>query len=804
MKTSLSTNHSLRYRNNGHGDNGTMAGSFRMLVVAPYPPRECGRAIYTQDLVAALEAKFNTSLAINICALESGVSNSGYPEKVTMLLDTTRAKSFQDTAIAINQNPHIKLILIQHEFALFRTQEHAFMQFIRDLEAPVVVAFHSVLPNPDSRMKRNVDAITAACEAVIVMTAHSAEILRNHYDVPANKLSVIAHGTHLVSTEGKEGLKLKYGLSGRKVLSTFGLIRSDKCIETTLDAMPAIIAQCPEALFLLLGKTHPEVVKTEGEKYRLFLEEKVDALKLRNHVKFINTYLTLPTLIDYLQLTDIYLYTSNDPNQAVSGNFVYAMSCSCPIISTPIPLALEVLTEDTGAIIDFGYSEQLSMEAIRLLQNDSLRRNMAMNTLQKIVFTAWENSAIAHARLFMAVVKEPDKLQYEVPEINLTHFHRLTDHFGIVHFAKLSQPHLSAGYTLDDNSRALVTMCMHYALFHDVQSLLHIRKYLKFIGFCQQANGSFLNYVNREYGFTEQNQKENLDDSNGRVVWALGYLMQLRGQLPESIIAEAEEILGKTLQRIGNVSSVRAIAFAIKGLYYSLKSGVCDRKGRLIETFANRMVQMYRHEKSDNWSWFEGYLTYANSILPEAMLYAWLATNDPAYRVIAMDTMKFLDSKLFKKPWLEVIANKTWLTRDDVVISDPQFSQNTGALLKGGEQPIDVAYTLMTLAEFYQCTKESAYLQKMEVAFSWFLGNNHLGQILYNPASGGCYNGLEEHQVNLNQGAESVIGYLMARLTMEKQKKTIAAGITMVDSHLKPTNHFNVLHEYRTALCATN
>ncbi|MFO7722159.1 MAG: glycosyltransferase [Bacteroidales bacterium] len=783
--------HLFNHENGGNGFKTTP----RVLVVSSYPPRECGIATYTQDLVTAMTNKFSGSLTIRICALESGSQNHGYPDEVTMVLDTTRPESYAETARLINSDGGLSLVLIQHEFGFFREQEDAFIGFIQAITAPVVVAFHSVLPNPDERLKLKVRTITDRCDAVIVMTGYSSEILKNHYGVSAEKLTVIAHGTHLVPAVGKAVLKLNYGFSGRKVLSTFGLLSSGKGIETTLDAMPAIVERCPEALFLLLGKTHPEVVKSEGEKYRLLLEEKVEQLGLQDHVVFINAYLSLPILLDHLQLTDIYLFTSNDPNQAVSGTFVYAMSCACPIISTPIPHAVEVLSEDTGVIIEFGNSAQLGREVIRLLKDDSLRRNMSLNTLQKNIFTAWENSAVAHARLFAGLAPESVALQYDIPEINLKHLHRLTDHFGIIQFAKLSHPDLNMGYTLDDNARALVTVCMHYALFRDDGMIPAIRKYLRFVGLCQQSNGSFLNYIDRYYKFTEQNQKVNLDDANGRAVWALGYLISLKSLLPDSIIAEAESILDKSLQRIGNVSSTRAMAFSIKGLYYSLEAGESGRKSRLIETFANRMVQMYRHEMSDEWSWFEGYLTYANSILPESMLYAWLDTGDPMFREVALESMDFLLSKIFRKESIEVISNKSWLTREQLLISDPQIRQAFGVQKKGGQQPIDVAYTLMTLAEFYKCTNENSYLKKMGIAFSWFLGNNHLGQTIYNPSSGGCYDGLEENQVNLNQGAESTVSYLMARLTLEMQTRLNARTVMLVDSHHRSTLRHEKIYE---------
>ena len=728
-----------------------------ILFITSYPPRECGIATYSQDLIKALNNKFSTSLSIKVCALESGDANYNYPDEVKYILDTSQAEGYQKLAQSINQDNLIKIVLIQHEFGFFHLQEQAFMQFLYELTKPVVIVFHTVLPHPDEKLKAKIKNIVA-CGSIIVMTNNSAEILTNEYGLTKEKITVIAHGTHLVPHLSEEFLKLKYGFEGRKILSTFGLLSSGKSIETTIDALPAIIEQCPETLFLVIGKTHPEVKKTEGEIYRSSLETKVKLLKLSNHVKFINSYLALPDLLEYLQLTDIYLFTSNDPNQAVSGTFAYAMSCACPIISTPIPHAKEVLTEDTGIIFDFGNSKQLADGVIRLLNDEPLRRNISSNTLQKIVSTAWENSAVAHAMLFKKIGGDKIAIQYNQPEINLSHLKQMTTAFGIIQFSKINQPDIESGYTLDDNARALVTMCMHFKLTGEEKDLYYINKYVNFIRHCLQPNGNFLNYVNKDNQFTDQNKAVNLDDSNGRAIWALGYLVSLTGLLPEKIVSEANAIIQKAIPHIETMHSTRAMAFAIKGLYFYHSGKKTPENLDLIKTFANRLVQMYKHESSEKWEWFESYLTYANSILPEAMLDVWLLTGDTTYKDIAISSFNFLLSQIFNENGIEVISNKHWLHK----------GEKAGHF---GEQPIDVAYTIMTLSKFYDTFMNEGYLLKTETAFNWFLGSNRLHQIIYNPCTGGCYDGLEETHVNLNQGAESTVSYLMARLTVEKYKK---------------------------------
>ena len=726
-----------------------------ILFVTSYPPRECGIATYSQDLIMALEKKIGTSFDIKVCALESGKVSYEYPNQVTNVLDTSDPKSFSNTALKINQHKKTKMVVIQHEFGFFHNEEKAFLSFLYELTKPIVIVFHTVLPNPDEKLKLLVQNIANACGSIVVMTKHASHLLIADYFIPKSKITVIAHGTHLVPHLDKQLLKEKYHLQGKKVLTTFGLLSSGKSIETTLRAMPKILKEIPDAMFLVIGKTHPEVLRHEDEKYREHLHAIVHDLHIQDQVRFINEYLELPKLLEYLQLTDIYLFTTNDPNQAVSGTFVYAMSCGCPIISTPIPHAKEVLSEDTGIIIDFQNSKQLAEGVILLLNNDLLRKNISTTTLQKIVFTAWENSAVEHASLFKKHIGNKMKMEYIIPEIRLDQIEKMTTDIGIIQFCKINQPDFSSGYTLDDNARALIAMCMHFEQQADVDDLQPIATYLNYFKFCLQPGGNFLNYMDINEEFTVQNHETNLDDANGRAIWALGFVISKKSILPDEIVSQALSIFEKTMPHIETIHSIRALAFIIKGLYYYNTVVKTSDVKVLTERLADRLVNMYIHESTKNWEWFEGYLTYANSILPESMLYAAEVTGKKHFEGVAVESFDFLLNNIFNKNGIEVISNKTPFYRGKEA---PKF----------GEQPIDVAYTIMTLSAFYDRFNTKEYLDKMIVAFNWFLGENRLHQIVYNPCTGGCYDGLEEHNVNLNQGAESTVSYLLARLTMQK------------------------------------
>jgi glycosyltransferase involved in cell wall biosynthesis len=750
-----------------------------ILFITTFPPRECGIATYSQDLIFALNNKFKKSFTIKIAALELGNEKHQYKDEIYAVLETDNPNSYVDLAENINKNTAIEIVLVQHEFGLFSSNEADFISFLNSIHKPKIVVFHTVLPRPNEQLKKQVQEINAAVDAFIVMTNTSAKILENDYGVLQDKIKVIPHGTHLVEHSNKEVLKEKYHLSGRKIISTFGLLSSGKCIETSINALKIIVKEEPEVLFLVIGKTHPTVVKNEGEIYRNSLEATIIALGLEKNVQFINKYLPLDELLEYLQLTDIYLFTTKDRNQAVSGTFSYAISCGCPIISTPIPHAIEVLQNGAGIIIDFENPEQLAEQVILLLKDEQLRKNIAANGIHKLAPTAWENSAIAHAGLFEKMGNKRIALKYRIPEINLNHFKNLTTPFGMIQFSIINQPDLNSGYTLDDNARALVAMCQHFELTNDEADLEYIERYFNYIQFCFQSDGYFLNYADENRKFTTQNS-ENLDDANGRAIWALGYLISTAHLLPTALNRKAEMLMQMALTNVREIHSTRAMAFIIKGIYYSNLRNNSIRNIVLLQHLTNKLVQMYKHEADENWHWFESYLTYANSILPEAMLCAYLATGEVRYKEIAKKSFDFLLSKIYRNNSIKVISNKGWLNKGEAL--NPE--------LVGGEQPIDVAYTILALSKFHTVFRDEKYLQKMEIGFSWFLGNNHLKQITYNPCTGGCYDGLEDKYINLNQGAESTVSYLMARLTMEKHfslngKKAIDKAAISRKSKLK-------------------
>lgn len=719
------------------------------LVLTSYPPRLCGIATYAQDMLNAVKRMYGNAFAFRICALEKGLRRNVYPPEVQYTLDTLDETSYIALAHRINADPRITRVWVQHEFGLFPGGEGLFLlDLLRAIRKPVSLTFHTVLRDPSPDRKEMVQALAEQAWEVIVLTERSRDLLRDLYEVPTSKLHVIPHGTHVILSEGREKMKSKLGLGGRMVLANFGLLSENKGIETAIEAMPAIVRADPRALYLVIGRTHPEIVKQEGERYRHSLEERVEQLDLQKHVRFVDRYMELHELLDHLCATDIYLFTSKDPQQAVSGTFVYAMGCGCPVISTRIPHAQEMLG-DAGILIDFNSPEQLADAAVKLLQDDALRIQMGRNALSRMSATSWDNVAISHVRALnggrVPAVKRPP--------IKLDHLRRMTTSRGMLQFCDLNEPDEASGHTVDDNARALIAVSMLADVTGRVEGEL-IATYLDLIQECQQADGSFLNYMDVQGRFTEQNGEVNLDDPNGRAIWALG-IVSSTGSIPRGFADQAAAMLRKALPHVLTIHSPRAIAFIMKGLYaYNLDRGE-EHIRKEIDRLGSHLLAGVAAHFSTDWKWIEPEVTYGNAVIPEALLIGYLATGDKLYEKTALATLDFLLEHTFRNGKFRSISNLGWMKK----------GEQRNAF---GEQPIEAAYTILALERFVETFGTSTYQRHMRQAFHWFLGENHLHQCIYDRTTGGCRDGLEEHNVSLNQGAESTVCYLIARLALQR------------------------------------
>ena len=374
----------------------------KVLFISTYPPRKCGIASFTQDLVNAIaDESINNKGAIQICALDKEANKNLYGYPVSMVMDGHRLESMIEKAALINKDSSIKLLCVEHEFGLYGGESGEFLLgFLALVEKPFIIRFHTVLPATVPKRLKIVQKIGLLAEKVIVMTEHSARLLQDEYGLPAEKILIIPHGTHESSIVGADDLKRKYKLNGKKVLTTFGLLSPNKGIEKGILAMKEISAVYPDAIYVVLGQTHPNLLEQEGEKYRNYLQQLIEDNNLSDSVRLVNEYVPTQKLMEYLALTDIYLFTSKDPDQAVSGTFLYAMSAGCPIISNSFVLAREMLDESTGFIIGAGKELELAEKAIGLLQNDKLRKQMGHNAFLRTRDTTWKKVVKQHIALF--------------------------------------------------------------------------------------------------------------------------------------------------------------------------------------------------------------------------------------------------------------------------------------------------------------------------------------------------------------------------------------------------------------------
>ncbi len=721
-----------------------------ILYVSSYPPRECGIATFTQDLTLAFEKKFNPITKAKIVALnDQSTSMYNYGNKVFSALTATDSAPYIQLAKKINRQDDIKIVNIQHEFGLFGGDwGNYLLPFLQALEKPVVTSFHTVLPHPEPDLYNVVRAIADSSKTLVVMNQHSKILLEKDYEIPSDKIVLIPHGIPQTPFEPSDTFKEKFGLKGKIVLSTFGMLSRNKGIEYTIRALPKIVKHFPNITYLILGATHPVVRREDGEEYRNFLTQEVDRLGLKNNVKFYNKYLTLEEIVQYLKATDIYISPTLDLGQSVSGTLSYAMGCGRPIISTATAYAKYIIDDRNGALIPTKNASVTSKTLLELLRDPKRMKAMGQESYERSRQMIWPNVAAA----YFDVYKKHAHLETEerkLPEIKLDHLFRLTDEFGILHHARYSKPAKRFGYSLDDNARALIVSARAYALTQKPDLLNLIKIYLNFLKFCQEKNGTFVNFVSSH---RKRLISEFDEDTQGRTLWALGLVSGIQ-TLPPEILVEVRALFQSTLKTLSTLQSPRAIAFAMFGLYFWLKHSPDATLLTQFIAFADLQLKTYSAAEKPDWHWFEDRFTYSNSALPESLFYAYDLTQRKKYLTVAKKSLEFLKKTTFENNYYSPIGQNGWYVRHQ---KRAYFDQ----------QPEDAAAMVQSKIAAYQITKKSKYLEKAFTSFQWFLGKNHLNQMVYDEVTGGCNDGVGQYAINLNQGAESTLSYLLARLTV--------------------------------------
>jgi glycosyltransferase involved in cell wall biosynthesis len=717
-----------------------------ILFMSSYPPRECGIATFTKDITESFNTKFSPAVRSEIVALnKNGSEIYNYPNNVKYQINDNDIEDFILLAKKVNNNEKIKGVCIQHEFGLFGGEYgDNLLTFLELLEKPIIINFHSVLPNPDEKLKKVVNAISEKVRVITVMNKIAINILRNEYDVKCI-IEVIPHGIPDVLFENQDKMKKNLGYNNRKIISSFGFMSRGKGYEYVIDSLPELVKKYPDLLYLIIGETHPVIRKNDGEEYRKFLEKKVVDFGLQNNVKFYNKYLTLQDIIMYLKASDIYISSGLNPNQITSGTVAYAMGCGRIVVSTPFLHAKDCLDDSVGRLVEFKNSESFGKAINDIFENEENKKKMEINSYNKTRHMIWENVALSYGRLFSKILKMPDNRK--IPPVNLKHLYRLTDHFGIIQFANQHNPDKKSGYTLDDNARALLVSNLHYSSFREFNTLKKMKIYLDFLNYVQDNNGKMLNCVNENRKIDHSFWSE---DAQGRGIWACGFMLN-NEYVPNDFKKIAKNIINKSIPIILQMQSPRAIAFSLIGLCYAQESSLDNLE--VIKKLSDWLVSAYNANKKGEWHWFEPYLTYSNSKLSEALFHSYLLTGNEKYKRVAEESINFLIKHTFNDNTFEPIGQDGWFLKDK---EKSYFDQ----------QPVEAAYMLQTLLIANKVTPKDYYVDKSKDAFQWFLGRNSLKQVVYNEVSGGCYDGIGKNAININQGAESILSYLMARLSL--------------------------------------
>lgn len=713
------------------------------MFLSTYPPRECGIATFTQDLLRYCQLYLGAETTCIVAALNfTALDTHKYTPEVEWQIDQTNKESYINLAKEINSREDISSLVIQHEYGIFGSEAGSnVLAFMEHCTKPMLVTLHTVLPEPKKLMFTITRSIIQRATTVVVLTDHSKQIIEALYPASHGKVFVIPHGIHNVAYSSSVQPKEVLDLSEHSIVSTFGFLSQGKGIEYVLHALKPVIETYPDLLYLILGETHPVIIRKEGEKYRKMLQSLITKLGLQKHVKFYDQYFDLPELFTFLQATDIYISTSINPHQAVSGTLSYALGAGRAVISTQFSQSKELVTEETGRLVAVKDSPAITAALMELLGDRELLTSMNKSAYQRTRYMLWENVAETYIRLVKRTT---------MPELDLSHLRNMTDQFGLFQFAKFSTPHTEEGYTIDDNARAAILCSWLLKSKQNKEVLNFMEIYMAYLVTSKIPGGTFTNYHDINKKATRQNHQENLEDSHARTLWALSEIMT-NTVLEEAMRTTAQEMFLRELDAVPTFTFFRSQAFAIKA--YALAQKILPEKKQLLRSliteYADNLVAGYEKYSDETWKWFESHLAYSNGLLPESLLIAWRVLKTPVYKITALTSLNFLIQKTFIKGVYHPVGQSGWHNKNQEISLYDQ-------------QPEDPAAMILALDRAYQYTYAKKYKALRNTCFSWFLGVNSLQKPLYDETTGGCYDGLHPDRVNLNQGAESLLSYLMS------------------------------------------
>lgn len=747
----------------------------RIAFIGNYLPRRCGIATFTTDLCQAVAAEFPeaTCLAVPVNDTPAGYA---YPAEVRFELAEQELASYQRAADFLHIN-NVDFVCLQHEYGIFGGPAGShILALLRELRIPIVTTLHTVLREPDPNQRRVMEELANLSDRLVVMSQRSADFLQDIYGVPTAKIDLIPHGIPDVPFVDSNFYKDKFGVEGKMVLLTFGLLSPNKGLENVIAALPAILKQYPDVVYMVLGATHPHVKKHDGETYRLSLQRLAQEKGVSQHVIFHNRFVSLAELIEFIGAADIYLTPYLNPAQITSGTLAYTVGAGKAVISTPYWYAEELLAEERGLLVPFGDSQAIADQVLNLLKNETERHAMRKRAYLFGRDMLWPEVARRYMKSFEKARQERrhqsrpvlrartlDREQGQLPLLDLAHLQRLTDDTGLLQHAIFTVPNYAEGYTTDDNARALILTILLEELNREMPAGVEplASRYLAFLwhAFNTEAH-RFRNFFAYERRWLEDIGSE---DSHGRALWSLGLVLG-RSQ-NQGLRDTASRLFELALPTVSEFTSPRAWAFSLVAVHEYFRRFSGDRVVQDIRMIlAERLLALYDRCHRENWLWYEDSMSYANALLPHALLLCgqWLERSDMAE--VGLASLKWL-AKLQRSPEGHFVP-----------IGSDGFYRRNGSKARFDQQPIEASTMVSACLEAYRMTGDEGWYQEARRSFEWFLGRNDLGLPLYDPTTGGCRDGLHPDRVNRNQGAESTLAFLLARVEMQLAENVIKAS----------------------------
>jgi len=739
----------------------------KIAYISTHPPRECGIATFNQNLMRAINANYpERGALVNggfVVALNDSenLQEYEYPAEVKYIIRQNHQKDYIRAANFINTSD-TDVCIMEHEFGIYGGESGIYiLPLLNRLEKPLISILHTVLKAPSYVQRIIIREIAEQSSKIIVMSQRAVEFLTTVYDVPADKIQIIEHGVPDVEASKNNPVKLLSQFKNRRVLLTFGLISRNKGLETVIRALPKIVAQHPDVMYVVLGNTHPGVLKNSGEEYRDHLKSLAQQLNVSKHLSFINQFVSEEDLVNYLSAAEIYVTPYLNEAQITSGTLSYAVGAGAAVVSTPYWHATELLADNRGRLFDFKNSEALATIVNQLLENKATLNELKENAYAYGLHLRWPVIGSEYIRVaqearanhdFSDKILKNSIVDPEImPKFSLTHVLRLTDDTGIVQHAKYGIPNLKEGYCLDDNARALIMALMAYQRSKSREAFELLPVYLSYIHYMQTDDGNFRNFLSFNRQYLDELGSE---DSFGRTIWALGYLIGCAAS--NSYREFALELFHKSYKHFKALSHLRGMANTIIGIAHYLKvvpgdEGMVNEMIRLTQP----LIDAYDNTHSEDWHWFEEKMTYDNGILPLALLHSCEITGNEKARQVALKTMAFLDQLTLSNGYLSPVGNDGWYYRGGAF---PTFDQ----------QAIETMAMVLMHFQAYKIFQKPQYIEKMFLSYKWFLGENTLRAPLYDHETKGCCDGLLPTGINRNQGAESTLAYLISHLTVLK------------------------------------